>query len=139
MTFGRQWVNGSIVVFLSAILVVGCSSGDGEPAVTGGPTAKDSLTDLVSMLNHFKSENKKPPARMADVMPVEPIFQGAYLGLVRNEIVYVWGAPIDAAGSGKVLAYEKAVETGSGYVLMQDGTIKTMEAAEFNAAPKATK
>lgn len=76
---------------------------------------------------------------MADIQPVEPLFQGAYLGLVRDEIVYVWGAQINPSATDKVLAYEKAVEAGSGWVLMQDGSLKTMQASEFQTAPKATK
>jgi hypothetical protein len=134
--YNQAWAMlASVLVFL----FVGCSSSKAPPGATGTPSAKEALTDVVSMLNHLKSEGKPPPAKIADVIPIEPLFQGAYLGLVRDEIVYVWGAPIDLAGAGKVLAYEKAVETGSGYVLMQDGTLKTMQSSEFQAAPKATK
>jgi hypothetical protein len=121
-------------------VVLGCS---GErkvpPDATGAPTAKESLDDLVMLLNYVKTEGKKPPANMAELQPLEPLFQGACLGIIRGEVVYLWGATIDPAGAGKVLAYEKAVETGSGYVLMQDGTLKTMQSSEFQAAPKATK
>ena len=123
----------AIQVFLSA----GCGSSKPPPGATGTPSAKDALSDLVNLLNHLQNEGKPPPATIAHIAPIEPLFQGAYLGLVRNEIVYVWGARIDSAGAEKVLAYEKAVETGSGHVLMQDGSIKTMSSSEFQAAPKA--
>lgn len=128
------WVH---LFFAVSLVALGCTSDDGPSAASGTPSAKQSLTDLVSLLNHLKSENKKPPARLADIQPIEPLFQGAYLGLARDEIVYVWGAPIDPAGSNKVLAYEKAAESTSGWVLMQDGSITAMEAADFKAAPKA--
>jgi len=124
---------------LASALLVGCGSSKAPPGATGAPSAKEALNDVVSLLNHLKSEGKAPPATIADVVPIEPLFPAAYLGLVRDEIVYVWGSPIDPAGSGKVLAYEKAAETGSGYILMQDGTVKTMESSELKAAPRATK
>lgn len=94
---------------------------------------------MVSMLNFVKSEGKPPPMHMGDIQALEPVYQSACLGIVRGEVVYIWGTTIDPAGAGKVLAYEKAVETSSGYVLMQDGTVKTMPASEFTALPKATK
>ena len=127
------------VVFALSLFPLGCNSTESKSAPSGTPSAKESLTDLVSLLNHLKSENKKPPARVEDIEPIEPLFQGAYLGLVRGDIVYVWETAIDPAGADKVLAYEKAVESGSGWVLMQDGSLKTMESSQFQAAPKATK
>lgn len=131
---------GLLSVCAIAVVILGCS---GErkvpPGATGAPTAKESLDDLVSLLNHVKTEGKRPPAGMAELQALEPIFQGACLGVIRGEIVYLWGTTINPAGADKVLAYEKAVETGSGYVLMQDGTVKTMESSEFQAAPKAAK
>ncbi len=127
------------LVLALALYSLGCGSTESASAPTGAPGAKDSLSDLVSLLNHLKSENKMPPARVADIEPIEPLFQGAYLGLVRGDIVYLWETPIDPAGAEKVLAYEKTVETGSGWVLMQDGTLKTMDSAQFQAAAKAAK
>jgi hypothetical protein len=38
-----------------------------------------------------------------------------------------------------VVAYEKKVPTEGGHVLLQDGTVKQMTAAEFQSAPKAKK
>jgi hypothetical protein len=130
------WV---ILLAIQPLMLSGCGSNAPPPGATGTPSAQDALSDMVSLLNHFKSEGKPPPATIAQIMPIEPGFPNAYLGLVRKEIDYVWGQSIDPAGAGKVLAYEKAVETGSGYVLMQDGTIKTMQSAEFQALPKAGK
>jgi hypothetical protein len=139
MTFCRlDRVRICLVVSL-ALYSFGCGSTESTSAPTGAPSAKDSLSDLVSLLNHLKSENKKPPARVADIEPIEPLFQGAYLGLVRGDIVYLWETTIDPAGADKVLAYEKAVESTSGWVLMQDGSLKTMDTAQFQAAPKAAK
>jgi len=132
---------GGLSLLAITLLVLGCggASGDNESKTTGAPSAKQALDDLVNLLKHFKAENKPPPATIKDIEPIEPVFPGAYLGLVREEIVYVWGTTIDPAGADKVLAYEKAAEATSGWVLMQDGSLKTMESAAFQAAPKAAK
>lgn len=131
---------GLLSVCAIAVVLLGCGGEQkAPPGATGTPTAKESLDDFVTMLNDLKAQGKQPPANVAALKAIEPLYQGASLGVARGEIVYIWGQSIDPAGSGKVLAYEKAVETGSGYVLMQDGTIKTMQSAEFQAAPKAGK
>jgi hypothetical protein len=87
----------------------------------------------------MEEAKKTPPTRIREVEAVEPVFPAAYLGLVRGEIVYVWGAPVLPANGGKVLAYEKKVESEAGWVLMQDGELKSMQPDEFSATPKATK
>jgi hypothetical protein len=129
-------------VALSISLLAGCSgsSGTGGGEGQGGtPTAKEALTDLVALLKHFDETKRKPPTRLAEVEPVEPLFPGAFIGLTNGTIVYYWGAPLDAGGSSTVLAYEKKVETDGGWVLMQDGTIKEMKSPDFRNAPKAKK
>lgn len=139
MLWCRYHLACTILICFQAFLFVGCGSSKAPAGATGTPGAQEALADMVSMLNHIKSEGKPAPQSIAHLMPIEPLFQAAYLGLARGEIDYVWGTTIDPAGAGKVLAYEKAVETSSGYVLMQDGTVKTMQSAEFTALPKATK
>lgn len=128
-----------VLLIGTAAFIVGCGTSETPSTATGSPTAKQALEDLVNLLNHVKSENKPPPAKLEDVQPIEPLFQGAYLGLAQGDIVYEWGTTINPAGGDKVLAYEKAAESTSGYVLMQDGTVKTMEASALKAAPKAAK
>lgn len=127
----------ALVVAVS-LQAAGCSSNAPvEAPVSTGPTAKESLENMVLLLQHFKDQNQKTPARIEDVEPVDPVFPGAYLGLVRKEIVYVWGAPLNPAGSDRVLAYESTAPTDGGWVLMQDGTVKQMTQEQFSAAPKA--
>jgi hypothetical protein len=125
---------------LVLVLVAGCGKGprDGDGEGAGAtPTAKESLTNLGDLLKHLEESGKKPPARLADVEPIEPAFPGAYLGLVRGEVVYFWGKPLNPSGSATVLAYEKRAETDGGWVLMQDGKVRQMTAGEFQSAPKA--
>src|SRR5262245_25160606 len=95
-----------LLLFVATLLALGCGSGgDTKAAAAGAPSAKQSLEDLVTLLNYLKTENKPLPAKLADIEPIEPLFQGAYLGLVREEIVYVWGNTINPAAADKVLAY----------------------------------
>jgi hypothetical protein len=50
--------------------------------------------------------------------------------------VVLYGTPV---GGSNVLAYQKGVPTQGGFVLLSDGTIRPMSAADFQAAPKAGK
>lgn len=127
-----------IVAFLAS-MIIGCSSSENPGVGTGGPTGKQALEDLAQLLKDFDQQKKKPPAAVAAVAPVEPLYQAAYLGVVRGDIVYTWGAPIDTKVTTTVIAYEKQTPAEGGYVLLQDGTVKQMTADEFKAAPKAGK
>lgn len=122
------------------VLLAGCGGpvGNTGPVGTGTPTGKEALEDLERLLKSFDEKKQKPPAKLAAIEPVEPVYPGAYIGLVKGDIEYVWGAGL-TAGSAAVLAHEKRADTDGGWVLLQDGTVKTMTAAEFAAAPKAGK
>ena len=68
-----------------------------------------------------------------DSMPTacERIKQGDY--------VVAWGVGRSTApgAADQILVYEKKAPTDGGAVLLRDGTVKQMTAAEFNAAAKA--
>ena len=129
-----------LVAAVMAVTLGGCGGGDGpRPGEgTGAPTGKDALEDLARLLKDFDEKKQKPPASLAAIAPVEPVYTAAHLGLVRGDIVYVWGAGL-AAGSDKVVANEKKAGTEGGWVLLQNGSVKQMTAEEFKAAPKAGK
>ena len=118
----------------------GCGGGQAGktgPGAGGTPTGKEGLSNLEQMLKSFDSQKKSPPAKIADVEKVEPLFPGAYIALVQGNIVYTWGKSLSASGADVVLAHEKKVPESGGYVLMQDGTVKEMSASEFGSAKKA--
>ena len=71
-------------------------------------------------------------------MTMEPAFPEVVKLISGGQCVVVWGCGIKS-GSSAVLAYGKDAETKGGPVLLQDGTVKSMTAAEFAAAPKAKK
>ncbi len=90
------------------------------------------------MLQTVAADRQKPPSKVADLSAVEPMLPIAASAIRQGDLVYVWGTTLSPGGNG-VVAYEKDAPTGGGWVLTQDGTIKQMTAAEFQAAPKADK
>jgi hypothetical protein len=120
------------VVALGCSLTCGC--GDSKPAVSTTPN-KDALAEIGQMMKSLADEGKKPPAKMTELEPVEPMLPMAGPLLRDGTLVYLWGTPY-AANGDKVAAYEKKVPNEGGWVLLQNGTVKEMTAAEFAAAPK---
>jgi hypothetical protein len=119
-------------------LFVGCSSGtklDQEARASGTLQEVHDLLHL-SGVGH-------PPSKLADLDRHRGMFPRAYEAVKSGDVVVLWGTPLQGEGDvGKdeaVVAYEKAVPTAGGYVLLSAGTVKKMTAAEFNAAPKAGK
>jgi hypothetical protein len=125
-----------LLLSCSVLLMLGCS----ETVSTSPqlPTEEASLKDLAAMLKHIAEQKKKPPLKVADLDPYEPLFMSACKGITANKIVYVWGSGI-IAGDTEVIAYESAIDSAGGYVLLKDGTVKQMSASEFGSAKKATK
>ena len=94
------------------------------------------LDELGRALEDLAAEGRKPPAKLAELEPVEPMLPTAGPAIRNGEVVYLWGAAY-AAGGDKVVAHEKQTPTDGGHVLLQDGTVKAMTADEFRSAPKA--
>jgi len=124
----------AVVVAAGLAMTSGCGgSPPGAPIGEG----KAALEDLGQMLKDLASENRKPPAKLAELEAVEPMIPVAGPAVRSGEVVYLWGTPY-AAGGTQVAAHEKKVPTEGGFVLLQDGTVKEMTASEFQAAaPKA--
>lgn len=121
---------------LCAALAAGCGGGGGVTAPP--PTVADSLGDLGELLKLLADQRQKPPGKQAEIDQYEPTAMHAVAALKAKEIVYFWGAGLIPGGNAVVAYYAKA-DTDGGPVLLQDGTVKTMTAAEFAAAPKAGK
>ena len=121
------------VVAVGCGLAVGC--GDSKPVVSQTPN-KDALAEIGQMLKSLADEGRKPPAKMAEMEPIEPMLPTAAAMLRDGTLVYLWGAAYAADGN-KVAAYEKQTPTEGGWVVLQDGTLKEMTPDEFRAAPKA--
>ncbi|HEY7153725.1 MAG TPA: hypothetical protein VH575_07180 [Gemmataceae bacterium] len=126
------------VVFTAAlVLLSGCSSRSGEEA----PAAFGELREVNDLLHAAAGTTGRPPAKLADLDRHQSLFSRGYEAVKSGNVVVLWGAPLkgeeDAGKEEAVVAYEKAVPTEGGYVLLSAGTVKKMSAAEFQAAPKA--
>jgi hypothetical protein len=121
-------------------LLAGCSSQSGGQAA---PELTE-LQEVNELLHTAGGATGRAPARLADIAPrYQSMYPRAYEAVKSGNVVVLWGVPLKGEGQvGKdeaVVAYEKAVPTEGGYVLLSAGTIKKMTAAEFSAAPKAGK
>ena len=122
---------------LFLVTPIGCGGGSNDATSSGQPSGKDALSDFASLLKELKVAGKRAPLRVADLGDADATNPAGTGALTRGEITYFWGNGI---GEGQaVIAYGKEVPTAGGFVLLQDGTVKTMTAAEFAAAPKAAK
>lgn len=119
------------------LAAAGCGKSGSDAATSAGPTAKAALEDLAELLKFAKAENRRPPAKPADLAPYEAVFLTATVALQQRQIEYAWGA--DLSGGQAVLAHDAKAASDGGWVLLQDGTVKQMTADEFKAAPKAGK
>ena len=123
------------MVAVVVALAVGCSSSP-DTASALVKERKDGLEELGLLLKSLAEEGRRPPDKLAALGPVEPMLPIAGPAIRNGDLIYLWGAGF-AAGGNQVVAYEKKVPTDGGFVLLQDGSVKEMTAAEFQAAPKA--
>ncbi|HEY1380132.1 MAG TPA: hypothetical protein VGF55_25235 [Gemmataceae bacterium] len=118
------------------------AAGCGDPArqsVPADKVARVQLDDVYGLYKAHVERFKRPPAKLAQVEPWEPAYANGYAAANEGQVVVRWGAPLTpAAGAAPaVLAYVKDAPEQGGFVLLQDGTVKRLSAAEFRAAPKA--
>ena len=85
------------------------------------------------MYQSYAKAKGRPPAKATDL---RPFAAGAPTGdrvLSDPNFVVLYNTPV---GGANVLAYHKDVHAQGGLVLLSDGTIKLMSAADFQTAPK---
>ncbi len=132
-----DWRSGLLIA--SLCFSSGCGGASPTSAAqSDGPTARPALEDLGGMLKAIAEDKKRPPSRPAELEPYEVVYLSATTAIHRGTIEYQWGAGLKP-GSTAVIANEQKVGTQGGWVLLQDGTLKEMTAADFQAAPKAGK
>lgn len=116
----------------------------GSPRGTGtsstqGPVTNDALSDLKTLLEAVKSGQQKAPKSAAEMAAIEPMYPAAGAFIQNGSIEYVWGTALASgpdAGKRMVGFETKAAKEG-GFVLLQDGTLKEVSAAEFGGLEKA--
>ena len=129
------------LVWVLAVLLVsgawtGCGSGG---SVENSPEVfqNAALSDVGSLYESYVMDANKPPTRLTDFARYEQGMPTGYRELQSGNLVVYWGATLSSDGA-QVLAYEKAVPSTGGLVLMSDGrTIQKMTPEQFQTAPKA--
>jgi hypothetical protein len=127
------------VVSAAVGLLAGCNTtGRG-----GGPTEEGYvvLQEVNDLLRAAAGPSGRCPAKVADLSPHQGNFPRAYAAIKNGSVEVIWGTPFkgegEASSSDPVVAYEQAVPTGGGYVLLAGGAVKKMSASEFQSAAKA--
>jgi hypothetical protein len=126
--------------FVVMVLVAGCGGTSTAPVAPQAQPAEASLNELGQLFQAFAQEKRRPPKDLADLASISPEMPAAEISLREGKIVVLWGgAYTTGPAGGAILAYEKGADTGGGLVLLQNGTVKSVSAAEFQAAPKPGK
>jgi hypothetical protein len=124
------------VFLLLVVLLAGCSSAR-KGGASSAPTREDELREVATMLTLLGGSGKGY-SKPADLAAFEAGCPLGYQAVRTGAIVIVPGASRpgegDKGGTDAVVAYEKAVPTEGGLVLLHNGKVKSMTAAEFVAA-----
>ncbi|HWG42054.1 MAG TPA: hypothetical protein VN688_04655 [Gemmataceae bacterium] len=130
-------------IFLAALLTTGCGKVKDAAAKT---RRSNDLKQLGLLYMNYVDTNNKGPANADDLMKMtagDPQAGQVVQAVKSGQYILLWGANPSAmqrapgGSSGTILGYEKDVPTSGGQVLMGDGFVKNMTAAEFQSAPKA--
>jgi TPR repeat protein len=133
---------GALVLAALALLAAGCSRV--RQAADRAKRGND-LRALGLMYHNYVDSNNKGPASAEDLKKVanSPEEQALVQAVKDGKYVLIWGTTIremqnnPEGSSGTVLGYEAAAPSAGGMVLMGDGVVRNMTAAELAAAPKA--
>jgi hypothetical protein len=97
------------------------------------------MQELAEVYQYLAHEKEPPPSRLEDLRPYEASMPNAWPAIEGGQYVVFWGVGLSGTpeAANTVLAYDKDAPTQGGAVLMRNGTVKTLTAQEFQAAPKA--
>jgi hypothetical protein len=123
-------------VLFVTLAAVGCK--ESRAARTGVPAqiADNGLEELSGVYKFMAQNKEAPPRKLEDLAEHQAALPTAWGKIESGEYVVQWGAGYASSGSG-VLAHEKKAAESGGMVLLQNGTVKEMSAAEFKSASKA--
>jgi hypothetical protein len=126
----------SLLLLTLFFLLSACQS---EPPPPPPPSAEQGLKEMVEVYRYLEYSKLPPPKKADDFNDYVDTMPTALERIKQGEFVVAWGlGRAAAAPAGKqVLAYEKKAPAEGGAVLLRDGTVQQMTAAEFAAAPKA--
>jgi len=120
----------------TVIFLIGCSS---EPPPPSMPSAEEGLKEMAKVYQYIEYSKFPLPQKAEDFRDYWDSMQGSFDRVQQGEFIVAWGVGRSTvAGPGsQILAYEKKAPIDGGWVLLRNGTVKQMTAAEFTAAPKA--
>lgn len=118
------------------MLSVGCAR---TPQPPPPPSAEEGLKEMINVYRYIEYSKLPLPKKPEDFRDHWDSMQSSFDRVASGEYVVVWGVGRSTApGTGEqILVYEKKAPTEGGAVLLRNGTVKQMTAAEFNAAPRA--
>jgi hypothetical protein len=128
----------AVLSLLAACLVLpGCSRKATGPTFPEG----QALGEIWALYKGGKHQAGRIPKGMPDFKPQAAIHPNGYEAVRSARCLVFWGVDLTKTpdAGNTVLAYEKNVPTKGGSVLMADGTVKTMTAAEFQATARPKK
>jgi hypothetical protein len=133
MDSARFWV---VAIGAGLLLAAGCAR---VPQAPPPPSGEEGLKEMISVYKYIEYSKLPLPRKPEDFNDFVDSMPTAFYRVKDGEYVVVWGVGrATSAGAGaQVLVYEKKTPTEGGAVLLRDGTVKQMTAAEFGAAPKA--
>jgi hypothetical protein len=123
----------------SSLGLTGCSKpADTQSSAPQGPSINDGLTDLRDMLKEAAESNTAPPTSQEEMVAFDAVHPVAGAFIQSEQIVYVWGSALKPNGGSaqKVVGYEPTCTTTGGQVLLENGEIKQVSAAEFQQLQK---
>lgn len=126
-----------------ALLMAGCGDPSSQPLTKLGEESI-ALSDVGELYRVYTAQKKKPPTRLADFAPMEPMCPMGVRAVESGNVIVRLGAVMTDTEEGppkgtsdEVLAYLKEVPDSGGQVLMLNREIRTMTPEEFKAAKLA--
>jgi hypothetical protein len=116
-----------------ALALTGCASQDAP--VPRPVDLEAGLKELGEIYRYRAGEKLPPPSRVEDLAEYDAALENALPAIRDGSLVVVWRVGY-SAGSTAVLAYAKDAPAEGGKVLLRNGTVQDMTAAEFKAAKK---
>jgi hypothetical protein len=90
------------------------------------------------MLKEAAASNTAPPTSQEELVAFDAVHPVAGAFIQSEQIIYVWGSALKPNGGSaqKVVGYEPTCTTTGGQVLLENGEIKQVSAAEFQQLQK---
>lgn len=128
----------SRVLFGLSMIVLSTGCG-GEPPPPPAPSAEEGLKEMAKVYQYIEYSKLPPPQKAEDFRDHWDSMQASFDRVQQGEFIVVFGVGRSAApgAANQILVYEKKVPASGGAVLLRDGTVKQLSAAEFAATPKA--